>query len=63
MTKVQTSVLATEEQIEFLQRTNLSGSQVLRKALDRLMENVDPSENYDQSTEIVFEGGQVHVID
>jgi len=63
MTKVQTSVLATEEQIGFLQRTNLSGSQVLRKALDRLMENVDPSENYDQSTEIVFEGGQVHVID
>jgi hypothetical protein len=63
MTKVQTSALATEEQIEFLQRTNLSGSQILRKALDRVMENVDPSENYDQSTDIVFEGGQVHVID
>jgi hypothetical protein len=63
MTKVQTSVLATEEQIEFLRRTNLSGSQVLRKAVDKVMEEVDPSENYDQSTEIVFEGGQVHVID
>lgn len=63
MTKKQSTVSAKEEQLEFLQRTNLSGSQIFRKAVDKVMEEVDPSENHNQSTEIVFEGGQVHVID